>query len=508
MRLNSKQITRYTGGRYLIEPIDSSEILTGITWDSRRVKPGYLYVALPGEHHDGHQFVESALRSGARGALVTDAPNGQTCVLARELGAAIIEVPNTFHAVADLAREWRGHLSATVIGVTGSVGKTTTKNLIRDVAASSFKTVATEANQNNELGVPNTLLAADPDTRVVVVEMGMRGKGQIKELCEIARPDWGIITNINECHMELLGSIENIAAAKAELFEALPSGSGKAFVNIEEPFASTLVAQSRALERHVSLIAYGGSEADDGVRVLKDVFSSEAPLPRVWAANQTVDSEGRPEFALCAEGFHEDGGNPEATLFDIGEDAAFAECHLNLRGEHNILNACAAAAVGCALHIPLPRIAEALSNSTSETGRLEMLVGRDGFTVINDSYNANPDSMKAALNMLGSMDVKGRRIAVLGDMGELGSVEVPCHRSIGAHVASLPIDMLICIGDLSAHIADGAREAGMDPSCIIRARHHADVLSALEGGLDATDVVLVKASHFMDLGRIVEGLIS
>ena len=233
MRLNVKQILFYTGGRYLVEPIDAGELLQGISWDSREIEAGCLYVALPGERVDGHAYVGAALRAGARAALVTDRPDEAAMLLAREMGAAIIEVPNTAHAITDIAREWRHHLKGRVIGLTGSTGKTTTKNLVRDVVAAAHTVVATKANQNNELGVPRTLLSADPETEVVVVEMGMRGRGQIEELCEFVRPDWGVITNIGESHIELLGSRENIARAKAELLAALPA-AGVAILNADD----------------------------------------------------------------------------------------------------------------------------------------------------------------------------------------------------------------------------------------------------------------------------------
>ena len=248
MRLNAKQIAAYTGGQFLVDPIDASALMTGITWDSREVRPGWLYVALPGERVDGHQFVEAALRAGAAGALVTDAPSQSCALLARELGAAIIEVPNTASAITDLARAWRSHLRGRVIGLTGSVGKTTTKNLTRDVCAAYGSVVATKANQNNELGVPRTLLNADPETAVVVVEMGMRGLGQIAELCDFVRPVWGLITNVGESHIELLGSRENIARAKSELFEALPAGMDAARISRADTVADVLEELDALLE--------------------------------------------------------------------------------------------------------------------------------------------------------------------------------------------------------------------------------------------------------------------
>lgn len=498
MRLNSKQIVQYTGGKFIVEPIDASEIMTGITWDSRSVKQGDLYVALPGERVDGHQFVEDAMRAGARGVMVTEAPKGTACNYAAELGVPVIEVPNTFHAIEDLARSWRDFITGKVVAITGSTGKTTTKNLVRDVCASRFATVATVANQNNELGVPNTVLAADPDTKVVIVEMGMRGLGQITHLCSIARPDWGIITNVGDCHMELLGSHENIVKAKGELFDELPPGSGKAFANYADESSESMIDAARLVDRGIEVVRYGeGAE--------------EAQGARVWPEGVSLDDEGRAQFTLCERGFAKDKPR-EATLFDMEADTRKAACHLSIRGEHNVANACAAAGVGIALGIPIEEVAEALSQSTSEAGRLETLVARDGFTVINDAYNANPDSMRAALKMLSSMGVSGSRIAVLGDMGELGDVEVSCHEGIGKFAAELYddslLDELICVGDLSRRMYDAAMERGMPPEALKHVNSISDTLGILEGRLAAGDVVLVKASHFMNLDRLVKGLVS
>ncbi len=500
MRLNSKQILQCTGGTFVISPIDPSEILTGITWDSRDVSEGDLYVAIEGERTDGHLYVKDALNRGARAALVNNAPDSAACVLARELGAAIIEVPNSLHAIEDIAKEWRGHLSAKVIAITGSVGKTTTKTLVRDVCASTFRTVATKGNQNNELGVPNTILSAGIDTEVLIVEMGMRGLGQIRHLCHIARPDWGIITNVGECHMELLGSMENIALAKSELFCALPDGNGIAFINADDKAVLNMPDTTNLAQRGVKQI-YFGRDAQD--------FSES----RVWPEDIAIDSQGRAQFTLCAQGFEPASAEPVTpTLFNMDPDVKRASCHLGIRGGHNVSNACVACAVGLCLDIPIETIAQALEDAVGETGRLEIREARDGFTVIDDAYNANPDSMRAALMMLSSMDAKGRRIAVLGDMLELGDVDVACHEGIGRLAAKLclegKLDGLICVGELAGMMASAASEAGMSSDALSHVSTTGEALERLEGSLAEGDVVLVKASNSMRLDRVVEGLIS
>lgn len=496
MRLNAKQIVQATGGQFQVEPIDAAEVLTGVTLDSRETSAGDLYVAIQGERVDGHRFVDAALRSGARGALVSEPLDEKCLLLAREMGAAIIQVPNTEHAVADLARAWRGHLSAKVVAVTGSVGKTTTKNLIRDVLASSLRTCATRGNQNNELGGPLTLLSAEPTDEAVVMEMGMDGAGQIRFLCRMARPDWGVVTNVGESHLEMLGSQENIARAKAELLEELPQGTGRAFLNGRDPFTPFLVQVADLAARNIPICAYDAASTEDAL----------APVQRVWAEDVMLDAEGRPSFQVCFRGFR---ALPDAapTLFDMEPDTERVAVKLSLRGEHNVANALAAAAVGRALGLQPDAIAQALGSSVAEAGRQELLRGRDGCLIINDAYNASPDSMRASLSLLSTMDVMGKRYAVLGDMGELGSASDACHRGVGEDVAKSAADQLICVGEASRLIAEGARNAGMDASRIVHVPSIGAALELLEGALGPDDVVLVKASNFMGLSRLVEGLV-
>ncbi len=501
MRLNAKQIAYCTGGTFVVDPMEASFLLTGLVWDSREVFNGCLYVALPGERVDGHSFVAAAFRSGARGALVMQPLDDATLLLAKEMGAAVIEVPDTAAAITDIAREWRTHLKGKVIGLTGSTGKTTTKNLVRDVLAAKFSVVATKANQNNELGVPKTILNANPETEMIVVEMGMRGMGQIASLCEFVRPQWGIITNVGDSHIELLGSRENIARAKSELIAALPAASGVAFLNGADDMTDFMLETTNFGRLGNAVVCFDGSSK---YQVGGGASLGWRHRPAVWAENISLDSEGRPHFTLCERGFSE--GFPP----DSSEDTAIhrVACHLSLRGLHNVHNACAAAAVGLQAGISLEAVAGALAGSLPEAGRQEVLKARGGFTIVNDAYNANPDSMRAALSTFCSLDIPGARVAVLGDMGELGSFAQACHEGIGKLVATLPLDCLVCVGELAQHIADAALAAGMDETKVVRAATIADVLQDLDIRLHPGDAVLVKASHFMELNRVVEGLVS
>lgn len=475
----------------VVPPLSAKELLCGVTWDSREVTPGCLFVALMGEKVNGHRFAANVLAAGAGGVLVMEPLPESDLMLAREMGAAVIEVADTASALTDLAREWRGHLKGKVVAITGSTGKTTTKNLVRDVCAAGKTVVATRANQNNELGVPRTLLAADADTQVVVVEMGMRGRGQIAALCDYVRPDWGLVTNVGESHIELLGSREGIARAKAELLEALPGGTGIAFLNEADDFFSFMAEEAQLEKRAVGRVAFNGDPSRAAL------IPGQLPMAAVWAEDQRLDEEGHPLFTLCARGF------PALPRQDETYRAAVS---MALRGFHNICNGCAAAAVGLQLGLSLEAIVQALASSLPESGRQEVLVTRDGVTVVNDSYNANPDSMRAALRTFAAMDVGGRHVAVLGDMGELGDFAETCHRGVGR--AAVCCDRLICVGPLARFIAEGALESGMPASVVSTVDSVGEALALLEVELSPKDAVLVKASHFMGLGRIADGLVN
>lgn len=486
MRLTIEEISEAVHSETPIDPSCRTAPVAGFTWDSREVKPGNLYVALVGERVDGHEFAQSAVQAGAAAVLAS-----------RDLDVEVpvIVVQDTQRALSDLAAYWRGRIAGTVIGLTGSTGKTTTKNLVRDVLAEAGSVVATLANQNNELGVPRTLLQAETDTAALVVEMGMRGAGQIAELCSIAKPDWGLITNVGESHIELLGTQDNIAHAKAELFEALPDGRGIAFVNAADPYAGELCRYARLSERGVSVVFFGGDGVGgdaDGLGALYD------GAPAVWASDVALDADGRPAFTMHARGFG-----------SIGRDDAdgACACALELRGIHNVSNACSAAAIGLAAGMSLSACVQALENARPERGRQQVLHASSGVTVVDDAYNANPDSMSASLKTFLAMDVSGRRIAVLGDMLELGDYAREAHERMGKLAARLGIDELICVGELSRFMADAAIGAGLPEARVRRCGDAAEALEAASSIVSAGDAVLVKASHSIGLEAIVEGLV-
>lgn len=447
---------------------DSGTTGNGLVVDSRAAVPGCIFVALPGDSSDGHDFLNAALDSGARVLIVTrsldelaDVPDH-----ARRRSAVIIKVASGLGAIQDLAAWHRNRLHARVIGVTGSTGKTTTKDFLTAILRPSLRVVATEGNRNNELGMPLTILGAGSETDALVLEMGMRGIGQIAHLAEIARPDIGLVTNVGTSHVELLGTQDAIAAAKGELVRAIPS-EGTVFLNGDDPYSEYLAHDASA-----TIVTYGLRDACD-----------------VRAEHVTVDELSRASFTLVSEG-------------------VCAEVTLPLPGRHNVYNALAAAAVGLGAGIQPEAIAEALGSARVAAMRMETFVTASGVTVVNDAYNANPSSMRAAVDTLADIDASGQRVAVLGDMAELGSLTELAHFELGEHLATLPIDVLVTVGERARRIAEGAKAAGMDGESVRPCADAVEASEVLDDTLEAGDVILVKASRVMGLERIVEGIVN
>ena len=494
MHLSIEEIAEYCAG-VVVAPGRPDTPATGITWDSREVKPGDLFVALPGDRVDGHDFVSIASDMGAVCVLVSRDLDGATMDRLHQDACGVVWVADTAAALVALARGWRGYLTGTVVGITGSSGKTTTKNLVRDVLSSAMSTVATKANQNNELGVPRTLLNAAEETDAVVVEMGMRGMGQIATLCEFVKPDMGLITNVGTSHIELLGSRENIALAKGELFDALPAG-GIAFVNADDDYMQFLLNELQLDDRGVRTVFYDGTGE---FRHADELGIWQNADPFVWASDISYDAMGHPTFTMHARHFAEMG------LPELDEDAT---CTLQLQGAHNVVNACAATAVGLAFGMSLTQCSAALAQAQPEQGRQQMRQAPGGILVVDDSYNANPDSMKASLAMFSTMDVTGKRIAVLGDMGELGDYSDEGHALVGTVAADSGLDYLVCVGTSAAGIAQAARDAGFDAARIYEVKTAHDAVPVVKELAAEGDAVLVKASHSMELHRVAEGLMS
>lgn len=466
LRSSVDTLVEVTGGTLLCGERDS--MVAGLAIDSREVVAPGVFVALHGEQVDGHDFVGNALQAGARVAIVDLPRESLSAVLevAQARGSALILVDDTRAALQRIAAWHRSRLRAVVVGVTGSSGKTTTKDFLKSALGTTLRVVATQGNRNNEIGVPLTILGAGTDCDVLVVEMGMRGLGQIAELCGIARPDLGLVTNVGVTHIELLGTQDQIAQAKGELVEAIEP-QGTVFLNGDDAYSGVLSARARA-----SVVLYGLSETCD-----------------ITADDIELDELSRPTFLLKTP---------------YGETTV----SLNVSGRHNVYNALAAAAIALKLAVPLDSVAEGLARADMSAMRMETFVSAGGVTVINDAYNANPTSMSAAVETLGSIESAGRRVAVLGDMAELGSLTELAHFRLGEEVARRGIDVLVTVGERARRIADGAKAAGMDSHVVRPCATTEEAVEVLDDLLGNGDTVLVKASRSMGLEAVVEGVVT
>jgi len=446
---------------------DTKTMVNGLAIDSREVQPGAAFVAFAGATADGHDFVGAALAVGARALIVTKDSEAlrQAVTSSRRHDVAVVLVGDATAAVQALAAAHRDRLLCPVVGVTGSMGKTTTKDFLRSVMSMQMNVVATEGNRNNELGVPLTIMEAGADTGVLVVEMAMRGPGQIRELASIARPTCGLVTNVGVSHVEILGSESAIADAKAELVEAIAQ-EGRVFLNGDDAWSAALAGRSVA-----AVTMYGLSERTD-----------------VRAVDIAVSEAGNASFTLVCE-------------------SGTARVELPVPGRHNVYNALAAAAVSLYLELSLSDVVTGLERARMTGMRMEVFESATGVTVINDAYNANPTAMRAALATLGDVSAEGRRIAVLGDMAELGTLAELAHFDLGSIVARSGADVLVTVGSLAKRIADGALAAGMPATAVRPCATAAEASEVLDDLLLPGDVVLVKASRVMGLERIVDGII-
>jgi UDP-N-acetylmuramoyl-tripeptide--D-alanyl-D-alanine ligase len=456
--LSLAQIADIVGGE-LLDAMTATRQVDSVTIDSRTAGTGSLFVALPGEHTDGHRFVGAAVAAGAAGAVVAADRADQVAA-----GAPAVVVDDPGDALLGLGMWVRDTVDPLVIGITGSNGKTTTKDLVSAAIAPSRPTVANQGSFNNELGVPLTCCRLEADSEVLVSEIGMRGKGQIAELAGLLRPSIGVVTSVAAVHLELLGSLEAIASAKGELVEALPH-DGVAVLAADDPLVTAMGARTSA-----RVVTFGRLPDAD------------------WHARDVVlDDRARATFTV--ESPH-------------GE----AVVHLPVPGLHNVGNALAALATAAEAGVDLPAAVAGLERAAVSRWRLQ-LREITGVRVLNDAYNANPTSTTAALHTLSQLPTGGRRWAVLGTMAEIGATSAQEHRRVGATVAELGIHGLVTVGPVAAAIREGANAA--DPAGAARRWAVEDVDAAadlLASSVAAGDVVLVKASRSAALEGVVMGL--
>ncbi|HEX2193890.1 MAG TPA: UDP-N-acetylmuramoyl-tripeptide--D-alanyl-D-alanine ligase [Candidatus Limnocylindria bacterium] len=447
-----------TRGR-LIGPTSVTSFSTAAV-DSRHVLPGCCFVALRGERTDGHLFVAEAIANGASVVLVERAVG----VNARP-DVALVHVPNTLVALQELAAWWRSRSAVRVVGITGSTGKTVAKEIVADVLATTLEVLRNEGNLNSETGLPMTLLRLEPAHQAAVLEMSMYTEGEIARLAEIARPEVGVVLAVHPTHLERAGSLEAIARAKSELPAALPP-DGLAVLNADDPRVAAMRGVTRA-----EVCTFGlGHEAD-------------------------IRGEDVASLGLAG------------TVFTLRTPWGTRRVRSGTPGRHLVPHALAAAAVADRMGVSLDDVERGLAAGSRAAHRMEVTEASSGATLIDDSYNASPVSVGAALEFLAETPIppRRRRLAVLGDMLELGPDEERLHRGIGAKAASV-LDGLVTVGERGRWIAEAARAAGLDR--VATATDAADAVDVLDRELAPSvgDLVLVKGSRGIELDRVVEAL--
>ena len=446
-----EKIARLAGGQLVAG--DPAATVSVVCTDTRALKAGDLFVALPGEKFDAHNFLADAARIGATAAIVQRVPVG----LPANFG--VIHVPDSLVALQKLSAEYRRSLPMQVIGITGSNGKTSTKDLTASVLATRFRVSKTEGNFNNHIGLPLTMLRARATDQIGVFEMGMNHPGEIAPLAALAAPDVAIITNVGLAHIEFMGTREAIALEKGMLAEAL-NPSGTLILNADDDFSEAIAKRTNA--------------------------------DAVFAGLARGDIRGvdlRPSFS--------------GTRFTIEAHGRSVEAELPIPGEHMVRNALLAVAAGQVLGLSLEECAEGLANIQLTKGRLQQTTVR-GIHILDDTYNANPDSMSAALRTLAAIPAEGRRIAVLGRMGELGAQSESGHRQVGEVAAETHLDCLVGVGQEAEWIAETAQRGGVGN--VVRVGTTEEATSVLRDLARPGDLVLIKGSRSAKMERIVEGM--
>ena len=450
---------RQLSGVRVMNLISQTMKFTGVSTDSRTCAAGNLFFALRGESFNGHQFVSQVLAGGASGVVVDEVWFFENTAVMRNISVPFFCVPDTTKALGELARVYRKNFSLPVLAIGGSNGKTTTKEMIVAVLGKKYKVLGTQGNLNNHIGVPQMIFHLKKKHQIAVLELGTNHPGELAYLCSIAQPTHALITNIGNEHLEFFGDLQGVAQEETELYRALDK-KGSAFVNVDDAYLAAAEKKSAASVRY-------GTASNADVRALRPA----------------LDAFGRGSFGLRFK------GKTAASRIEIG-----------IPGAHNRANGIAAAAVGLKFGVPFGSIASALRECAGASKRMQV-VERNGVMLLNDTYNANPDSVRAALATLKDIKSTGRKFVVLGDMLELGTRAVEEHEAIGREVARLGFEHLALFGPLAKNIATGSGLAG--------AKHFdskSELISSLRALVRSGDVVLVKGSRGMKMEDVVDQL--
>ena len=454
---------------------DADRVCHGCVIDSRLVEGGAVFVAFPGEKVDGNDFAASAIAAGAGAVVMTREPEADVVAAANESGCGLLVTQDPTEFLLRLAHAYRQTLTARVIGVTGSIGKTTTKDVMADLLGRRFRVWVTKGNYNNLIGMPLTILSAPVDTEVLILEMGMNHPGEIDRLSRCAEPSFGVITKVGTSHIGLLGSRENIARAKAEIVQGMRAATGEAdpvlVLGGEDDFCS-FISEGFAAPAGVEVLRVGTGETD-----------------AVRYENLDVDDLGYPSFDM------------------VGEDGSRVSTKLSIPGAHSVQNALYGAAIAMRLGITSAEVDETFRDLHVTGRRQEIRRAVCGARVIDDTYNASPESMAAGLELLCRLKCTGSRIAILGEMGELGDEASRLHGLTGAYAAAKKPDLLVCVGGENAQaMADAAKLMGLDEDVVSVVSDWKAALDSFGPALAADDLVLVKGSRFVELDRFVEGV--
>ena len=469
-----KYLERVTGARPWTG--NAERVCKGVVIDSRQVTEDSIFVAFPGERVDGNSFAGKAIEAGAACVVMSEEPDHALIRLADKHGAAIFTVDDPEQFLLDLAQGYRSRLRCTVVGVTGSIGKTTTKDVLAALLAKRYRVHATQGNYNNLIGLPLTILFAPRDVQVMVLEMGMNHPGEIARLAACAQPTYGIITKVGTSHIGLLGSRENIARAKAEIVSGMPASS--------ENFEG----------RHSALVLHG---EDDFTPFIIENFAKPAGVDVVLAGTSGDDDVSASRIELGEDG---------CASFDIMfEDGLNFRTRLSIPGAQAVPNALFAATVAHRMGIPGAEIDEVFGALAITGRRTQVREAACGARIIDDSYNASPESTAAGLDLLASLPCRGSRIAILGEIGELGDEGRRLHELTGAYTAAKRPDMLVCVGGENARaLAGAAALMGMDEGDIQVVPTTDKLIARYARVLGPRDLVLVKGSRAVGLDRFVE----
>lgn len=460
-------IAKACNGKLYSSNRDSELCAKGVVIDSRLVNKDYVFIASKGEQVDGHDFINGAITKGALALVCERPPSG--------MDIPYILVEDSLLALKGIATWYRTQLSIPLIGITGSVGKTSTKEFISSVLSQKYRVLKTEGNYNNEIGLPLTILNIRSYHEVAVLEMGISDFNEMHRLSEIAKPDYCILTNIGQCHLENLGSRSGILKAKTEIFDFM-NENGSVVINGDDDMLSTL-----------------------------HIVKNKRPISFGLSSNNDIYCDNISSNGLMGSSCNIHIGNNKISV------------NIPMPGAHMILNALAAATVGSLLGLGGKEIKQGIEQIQSLSGR-NNIIRHHNWLVIDDCYNANPVSMKAALDLLAMADT--RKVAILGDMGELGATEEELHKEIGIYAALRDIDIILCVGKLSIHMYQGALEVLSSqnvtpenaPEDISKSLFYFEtkenLINSLPAILNKDDSILVKASHFMGFDKIVSRLLN